>query len=517
MARLSNHPHIVTLYSTTYTSDNFPVIVMQLFGGGTLGDQSRTDVAVVLDAGVKVSSALYFAHQLGVIHRDVKPKNVLLSEFGEPALTDFGISAITKRSGSEASTGITLAYAPPEALEGIADERSDVYSLSATMYAVLAGHHPHHAVGSKQSRTELARKILYEDPPLLRKHGLSPAFDTVITRKGLAKEPSERPVDAKEFGELLRDLQRTQGDREVTPFALASAPSAGDPGPSIGAPEDDPSLTIVRTVGASAIDPEPEPEPEPSKREWGARQLVAIGAGATAVGLLALFLIFGRGEGAAPAVLTDDELETEASVAPDVDLYQGALFAPTDVQMIRQFDGSVIVTWADPNTNEVSFEIQRLDGTAAAQPPELATGVSHVLEGVADSDAPCITMRAVGPTGGLSRDIDRPVCVGVDIASGLVVSMVPPSCAAGACSFRIDAQGLLPNSTVSIAVVGPDGNELNGVFGEVYESSAEVDLRGTIDWRFSPQSRAPTGNYTVTVTDDLSGRTSVGDFDLVAP
>lgn len=513
MARLSAHPHIVTLYSTTYTDDGFPVIVMELFGGGTLGDHAQGDRATVLDAGVKVSSALYFAHQLGVVHRDVKPKNVLLSEFGEPALTDFGISAITDRHDSATSTGITLAYAPPEALEGIADERSDVYSLAATMYAVLAGHHPHASPGAEQTRTELARKILYEDPPPLRKHGLSATFDTVLIRKGLAKDPDDRPADAKAFSELLRDLQRAESDLEVTPFVTASTsrPAQADATPHADA---DPSVTIVRTGRAAAT----EPAQEPAKRQRGARELIAVGAGATAIGLLALFLIFGRGsDSGTSTVIDDDVLQEDVSPVPDIDIYEGTVFAPTDVQVIRQLNGSVIVTWTDPNPTGATFEIQRVDGAGSADVPAVVSGTSHVLAGVTDSDAPCITMRTVGPAGRLSRDIDNPVCVGVDIASGLVISLVPPSCEAGACSFRIDASGLLEEGTVSITVEGPDGTDLNSVFGDVYETTADVDFRGAIDWRFSPQAQAPPGTYKVTVIDDLSQQTSVGDFEIVEP
>jgi len=512
MARLSTHPHIVTLYSTAYTSEGFPVIVMQLFGGGTLGDRSPADVDVILDAGVKVASALYFAHELGVIHRDVKPKNVLLSDFGEPALTDFGISAISERADSATNTGITLAYAPPEALEGIADERSDVYSLAASIYAVLAGHHPHDVVGGEQTRTELARKILYEDPPPLRRNGLNALFDTVLVRQGLAKAPGDRPPDAKVFGELLQDLQRNSEATSVTPFVTASVPLPTEVGPSASLPDADPSVTIVRTGRAGGAEPEPEP-----KRKIGARELVAIGAGATAIGLVALFLLFGRSNGTGTSTLVEEDVLATVPAEPDVVLYQGRILAPTDVQMIRQFDGTVIVLWTDPNTTEVTFEIQRVYNAPSDEGPVTATGTSHVLEGVADTDAPCITMRAVGPQGGLSRDIDGPVCVEADIGTGLFISVVPPSCEAGACSFRISASGLLPDGTVSILVEGPDGKDLNSAFGDVYEPTADVDIRGVIDWRFSPRSEAPAGNYKVFVTDDLSGQNSVGNFDIVEP
>jgi len=525
MARLSNHPHIVPLYFTTYTADGFPVIVMQLYEGGTLNDRPKGDVKSALSAGVKVASALHFAHQEGVIHRDVKPKNVLLSEFGEPALTDFGISAITERVQTKDSSGITLAYAPPEALTDVADEQSDIYSLAATMYAVLAGHHPHHTPGAKQDLTELARKILYEDPPPLRNAGMSATFDAVLVRKGLAKEPEHRPADAQAFAELVRGLQRSEG-LDVTPFVTALKLAQTEQAdaaqqalqPFVDSPvivDADPSVTIVRKAGAA--DPEAVGDnvapAEPEATGWSARKLVAIGAGAMAIGLLALVIIFGRG-GAEPELVDDPAPEQNE---PDIGIYQAQLFAPTDVQMSRQLDGSVVVTWTDPNAEPATFEIQRLDGAAASEPIQTVTGTQHVLESISDTDSPCITMRAVGDRGAISRDLDQPVCLGVEIASGPVITMVPPSCAAGACSFRINATGVLPNGTVSILVEGPDGQDLNSAFDGIYQASAEVDSRGSIDWRFSPQSLAPTGDYRVVVTDTLSGQSSSGFFEIVDP
>jgi len=513
MAQLSDHPNIVSLYSTTYTADRFPVIVMQLFTGGTLNDQAPVTPEVALDAGVKVASALHFAHQQGVIHRDVKPKNVLLSQFGEPALTDFGISAITEREHTEANTGITLAYAPPEALTGVADARSDIYSLAATLYAVLAGHHPHQSVGTKQDRTELARKILYEDPPPLRRLGLSSRYDSVLVRQGLAKEPTDRPPDAQAFAEMMRDLQRTE-HLPVTAFAAATPTSNPSTlNEATPATDQDPSVTIVRTGRGGAA----EPEPEPDETGWSTRQLVAAGAGAMAIGLLAMFLLFGRGT---PTAQPEMDLDTPTlePAEPDIDIFVQPM-APANVEINRQPDGSVIVTWDDPNRSEVVFEIQRIDGDSRADPPIKATGTSHVIDGIPLTTVPCITMRAVSDDGSgkISRDIDTPACQPTEIGTAATISLVPPACAPGACSFRIQSDGFLLGSMVTVLVEGTDGQDLNSAFGNVYPTSAEVGREGALNWRFAPQGQAPTGQYRVVVTDQDSGERSVGFFELTEP
>src|SRR5699024_8692202 len=97
MARLSNHTNIASIYDADIDADGEPYLVMEYCSGGSLGDTYRDypmSVRDVLRIGVRISGALEAAHRAGVVHRDIKPGNILLTEYGAPVLSDFGISTI---------------------------------------------------------------------------------------------------------------------------------------------------------------------------------------------------------------------------------------------------------------------------------------------------------------------------------------------------------------------------------------------------------------------------------------
>src|SRR5215216_3340090 len=138
MGLVSQHPHIVTVFNAAFTTAKQPCIVMELYSGGTLGERLKRDgrlpVATVLDVGVKIAGALQTAHDRRLLHRDIKPQNLFISEFGEPALGDFGISTLDDERSISGGGGLTVHYAPPEVLEGEpASSSSDVYSFAATL------------------------------------------------------------------------------------------------------------------------------------------------------------------------------------------------------------------------------------------------------------------------------------------------------------------------------------------------------------------------------------------------
>ena len=156
MGLVSQHPHIVTVFNAAFTTTKQPCIVMELYSGGTLGERLKRDgplpVAVVLDVGVKIAGALQTAHDRGLLHRDIKPQNLFVSEFGEPALGDFGISTLDDERSISGGGGLTVHYAPPEVLEGApATARSDVYSFAATLYTLLEGSRPFAAPAGSQA------------------------------------------------------------------------------------------------------------------------------------------------------------------------------------------------------------------------------------------------------------------------------------------------------------------------------------------------------------------------------
>ena len=230
MGLVSQHPHIVTVFNAAFTATKQPVIVMELYSGGTMGDrqkrEGRLPVAVVLDTGVKIAGALQTAHDRGLLHRDIKPQNLFISEFGEPALGDFGISTLDDERSISGGGGLTVHYAPPEVLEGAkATAISDVYSFAATLYTLLEGARPFAPTrGSRQPVAELARRIMLEAPPRMRRDDAPRGLSELLVRT-MSKSPEERPVSAAAFGQ---ELQRIQGELglPVTALPLAAPPTA---------------------------------------------------------------------------------------------------------------------------------------------------------------------------------------------------------------------------------------------------------------------------------------------------
>ena len=158
MGLVSQHPHIVTVFNAAFTTTKQPCIVMELYSGGTLGERLKRDgrlpVATVLDVGVKIAGALQTAHDRGLLHRDIKPQNLFISEFGEPALGDFGISTLDDERSISGGGGLTVHYAPPEVLEGSAATAvSDVYSFAATLFTLLDGTRPFAPPAGSASRS----------------------------------------------------------------------------------------------------------------------------------------------------------------------------------------------------------------------------------------------------------------------------------------------------------------------------------------------------------------------------
>ena len=201
MGLVSQHPHIVTVFNAAFTSTKQPCIVMELYSGGTLGERQKREgqlpVAVVLDVGVKIAGALQTAHDRGLLHRDIKPQNLFVSEFGEPALGDFGISTLDDERSISGGGGLTVHYAPPEVLEGApATAISDVYSFAATLYTLLEGVRPFAAPsGGRQSVGELARRIMLEEPPRARRADVPRSLADL-----LARTMSKRPERAAAVG-----------------------------------------------------------------------------------------------------------------------------------------------------------------------------------------------------------------------------------------------------------------------------------------------------------------------------
>lgn len=188
------HPSIVPVYDVG-EEDGQPYFVMRYMGGGSLSDLiqkggfSIQDTARIVE---KVAQGLAYAHRKGVIHRDLKPDNILFDDNGEPFISDFGVAKLSEASGSLTGSGIigTPAYMSPEQAQGTeVDSRSDVYGLGVIVYQMLSGQQPYSAdtpMGVVVKHiTEPVPEILSVDP------NLPTEVDTII-RTAMAKDKTKR-------------------------------------------------------------------------------------------------------------------------------------------------------------------------------------------------------------------------------------------------------------------------------------------------------------------------------------
>ncbi|ANY05107.1 hypothetical protein AFB00_00850 [Pseudonocardia sp. HH130630-07] len=208
LAARIDHPSVVAVYDRGAVpagplGEPSLFVVMELVDGGTLRDVLRARGALGLPAAAgvlePVLAGLARAHRLGMVHRDVKPENVLISAGGEVKVADFGLLTAAAEAGVSHAGMIlgTMAYLSPEqVVSGRADGRSDVYAAGVVLYEMLTGEPPYTA----DNPLSVAYRHVNEDvpPPSLRAPGLPPAVDELVGR-ATARDPDRRPVDAEHF------------------------------------------------------------------------------------------------------------------------------------------------------------------------------------------------------------------------------------------------------------------------------------------------------------------------------
>ncbi len=248
VARL-DHPNIVGVYDQGNDGTHV-YLAMEYVAGCTLRDVLRERGALqpraALDILEPVLAALGAAHRAGLVHRDMKPENVLIGDDGRVKVADFGLvrAVGTDTTTSTGSLLGTVSYLAPEQIEsGIADHRSDVYACGVLLYEMLTGGKPHDG----GTPAAVLYQHLHEEvaAPSVAVPGLAPGLDALVV-SAAARDPLARPADAVELLASLRTVRATLSDAELD----AVPPGAGSP----GSPDDEGTTVLRRTPAADSQD-----------------------------------------------------------------------------------------------------------------------------------------------------------------------------------------------------------------------------------------------------------------------
>ncbi len=263
MGALSGHPHIVAVHRGGTTGGGEPYIVMEFMAGGSLADRMAQSGPLpwsqVLDVGVLIAGALETAHRAGILHLDVKPANVLMSRFAEPALGDFGISRLPGLTVTlDGRVRATATYSAPERLmNGAATVATDLYGLGATLFALLTGGPAFGGEPGEEIVVTVAR-ILRDPVSDLRVRGVPGPLAEIVERL-MAKEPGDRPASAADTASLLQTAQRATG-QPVTRPVIEGARTTHLP---VAAPPPTPDAAATSTVTTAAT-----PAPSATPASW---------------------------------------------------------------------------------------------------------------------------------------------------------------------------------------------------------------------------------------------------------
>ncbi len=309
MGAVESHPNIVTPFNSGFTRpDGKPYLMMEYLAGGSLQDRldrgSTSDPGEAIDLMLPITSALGHSHRSGVIHKDVKPANILISREGVAKLSDFGIAAIHEATAT-AAVAYSLSYTPPETFDhadglDVRDERSDLYSLAATLYALVTGQPPFTNDANASPAAHIARIVNQAIAPTGQRE-----LDEFFAR-AMAKHPGDRYPSADDFADALRrahpdggpvrePLDRTEPALDITPRALsASHDERTGPSPAAVRPDADPTVPAqVAHAGDDVVTELAGPRTPPRADRRRSRALVGtVVAVALALGAAGVRLAF---------------------------------------------------------------------------------------------------------------------------------------------------------------------------------------------------------------------------------
>jgi serine/threonine-protein kinase PknK len=439
--RLTGHPNVVTVFASGFLVDGRGYVLMEYCPGGSLADRLSTEGALpvrdVVGIGVKICGVLELAARQGVVHRDVKPANILVTRFGEPALSDFGVAVVLGET-----TGTTQALTPVHAAPEVLESRpvgppADQWSLASTLYTLLAGRPPFAGIEGEGLLAGMLR-VLSDPVPVIPRGDVPEALRAALTR-AMAKAPEDRWPSAADLGRSLQSVERHAG-WPVTALPVEEVPDARE-GIEIGREAPNGELTTpglrgairpdrsdradnsldLAPVSAAAGDrsssvrptptsdeqtriwarrnPAPAPTPAPAvvtPRRW--LWLVATVTGLVVAGIV-VGIITTAGSSGRPVSPTTPRLQ-----APSAAL--AAQLAPRQVEIINEEPTTVTIRWSDPSHGRYPFVVKLSNGA-------IQTATSHtqtVVAGLDPTKGYCFVVGAVYGVGGQIANAP-PVCV----------------------------------------------------------------------------------------------------------
>jgi serine/threonine protein kinase len=213
LATIGSHPNVVTFYQRITLEDGRPALLLE-HCPSSLDDALRGDRQVELETaaaiGIKLAGALETVHRAGVLHCDVRPRNVLVTEWGEPVLAGFDEAVTVARMSSRAPLHVTTPHTAPELLEG---ERptvaTDVYGLASTLYELVAGRAAFRAYAGESPATVIVRVLSGTVKPIVAP-GVPLELSDLLTW-GMSPDPALRPPSPVWLAEELGRIQRREG------------------------------------------------------------------------------------------------------------------------------------------------------------------------------------------------------------------------------------------------------------------------------------------------------------------
>lgn len=441
-ARLSD-PHVVNVFDQGQDGD-MAYLVMEYLPGITLRELLREHKRLTVDQTLTIMDAilsgLAAAHRAGIVHRDVKPENVLLAEDGRIKIGDFGLArATTANTASGAQLMGTIAYLAPELVtRGTADARSDIYSLGIVLYEMLVGEQPYKGEQPMQIAYQHATDSVPR--PSAKNPGVPEQLDELVLW-ATEREPAERPLDAGAMLARLRDIEKELGLAPQVARAVAVGTVAASAEESRELTKVLPQTAVVPSTPHDDVDNATRLSQRTRRRTtrgiWLFALVLMLAAGAATAGWW-----FGSGPGSlvavpdvsrmsfaqAEALLTQEQLGAQAQEVNDREIPAGTTVGSDPEVDVRLDKGTVVTVFV--SIGPASHDLPALAGKGTDEVNGILEsayiGVSGTTSEFTDAGAGTVLGVSITPrAGGDAIDCTQGCTVLEGDAAALLTSLGP--------------------------------------------------------------------------------------------